>query len=131
MICRHSSHLTHRPSVRTFFSPEVSSSPDCRLNHVIRQLPVATTEYPATSSLVLSTGYRILVLDSPLRHHALLVRVFDLAHFGDSVGEFDNCRMSIPSGQDYVHHLGPLLQRFRHFDRVQHAIADRVIDLVE
>ena len=32
------SHFTHRPSVRTFFSPEVSSSPDCRLNQVIENL---------------------------------------------------------------------------------------------
>src|SRR5208282_1149771 len=35
MICRQLSHFTHRPSVRTFFSPEVSSSPDSRLNQAI------------------------------------------------------------------------------------------------
>src|SRR5580658_5583633 len=36
IICRQPSHFTHSPSVRTFFSPEVSNSPDCRLNQVIR-----------------------------------------------------------------------------------------------
>src|ERR1700680_5227344 len=36
MIWRQPSHFTHKPSVRTFFSPEVSSSPDSRLNQAIR-----------------------------------------------------------------------------------------------
>ena len=40
MICRQSSHFTHNPSVRTVFSPEVSSSPDCRLNQVIKNLGI-------------------------------------------------------------------------------------------
>src|ERR1041384_1399081 len=35
MIWRQLSHFTHSPSVRTFFSPEASSSPDCRLNQAI------------------------------------------------------------------------------------------------
>src|SRR5208337_623190 len=38
MICRQLSHFTHRPSVRTFFSPAASISPDCRLNQVIRAI---------------------------------------------------------------------------------------------
>src|SRR4029077_516495 len=33
------------------------------------------------------------VLDSPLRHHALLIGMFHLAHFGYSVSNFNNCRM--------------------------------------
>src|SRR5581483_10872368 len=32
IIWRQFSHFTHNPSVRTFFSPEVSNSPDCLLN---------------------------------------------------------------------------------------------------
>src|SRR5438477_2576451 len=35
MIWRHWSHFTHSPSVRTLFSPEVSSSPDCLLNQAM------------------------------------------------------------------------------------------------
>src|SRR5579864_4148251 len=35
MIWRQLSHFTHRPSVRTLRSPEVSSSPDWRLNHAM------------------------------------------------------------------------------------------------
>src|SRR5712692_9397347 len=67
MIWRQFSHFTHNPSVRTVFSPEVSSSPDCRLNQAMLVAGIS----------------RYSVLDSPLRHHALLVRVFDLTHFGD------------------------------------------------
>src|ERR1700745_2782237 len=35
MIWRQLSHFTHRPSVRTLRSPEVSSSPDWRLHHAM------------------------------------------------------------------------------------------------
>src|SRR5712671_5281255 len=35
-------------------------------------------------------GDQRLVFNSPLRHHALLVRVFDLAHFSYRVGKLDN-----------------------------------------
>src|SRR6202161_2789263 len=39
IICRQPSHFTHNPSVRTVFRPEVSSSPDSRLNQAISQHP--------------------------------------------------------------------------------------------
>ena len=39
MIWRQLSHFTHNPSVRIFFSPEASRSPDCRLNQAIRIWP--------------------------------------------------------------------------------------------
>src|SRR6202043_4224225 len=35
IIWRQVSHFTHRPSVRTLRSPEVSNSPDWRLNHAM------------------------------------------------------------------------------------------------
>src|SRR5215467_10280686 len=35
MIWRQLSHFTHNPSVRIFFSPEGSTSPDCRLNQAM------------------------------------------------------------------------------------------------
>src|SRR5271155_915334 len=59
IICRQFSHLTHNPSVRTVFSPEVFSSPDSRLNQAIK---VASTEYPEnnpslTMYWVLGTQY--------------------------------------------------------------------------
>ncbi len=40
MICRHPSHFTHNPSVRTVFAPEVSNSPDSRLNQAIKGLVI-------------------------------------------------------------------------------------------
>src|SRR5271157_5264401 len=49
IIWRQLSHFTHRPSVRTFFSPDVSSSPDCRLNQVIKK-PSAISPQPAVKT---------------------------------------------------------------------------------
>src|SRR6185369_7471625 len=42
IILRQPSHFTHRPSVRTFFSPVASIAPDSRLNQLIRFLVVGT-----------------------------------------------------------------------------------------
>src|SRR5256885_16149898 len=102
MICRQLSHFTQRPSVRTFFSPEVSSSPDWRLNQAIEVLKLSNLvigkfqiqlpNYPITQS----------VFDSSLRHDALFVGVLYLAHFSHGIGEIDNCRMCVPSRQDNV-----------------------------
>ena len=63
MIWRQFSHFTHKPSVRTFFSPEVSNSPDSRLNQAIKT--VVSTLYSVLSSnpmprKQLGTEYRVL-----------------------------------------------------------------------
>src|SRR5947199_8231334 len=65
MICRQLSHFTQRPSVRTFFSPEVSSSPDWRLNQaievlklsnlVIGKFQIQSPNYPITQSVFYSS----------------------------------------------------------------------------
>ena len=54
-----------------------------------------------------------------------------LAHFSHGIGEFDDCRMCVPSGQNDVHHLRLPLQRLHHFRRIQHTVADGVIDFVQ
>src|SRR3954471_4518610 len=95
MICRHCSHFTQSPSVLTFFSPEVSSSCGCRLNHVIA-VPIF---WPWIDDASAS-----LVLDAPLRHDALLIGMFYFAHLGHRVGQISNCGVCIPPRQDYVHH---------------------------
>src|SRR5271165_2458030 len=65
MICRQPSHFTHKPSVRTFFSPEVSSSPDSRLNQAIRTVASTESRVPSKPSRgfsqysVLATQYSI------------------------------------------------------------------------
>src|SRR5208282_743961 len=125
IIWRQPSHFTHSPSVRTLFSPEVSNSPDCRLNQAIRE--VVSGQWSVVSGGLywpLITDHRPLVFDSSLRHHAFLVGVLYLPHFRHRIGQFDNCRMRVPSGQDHVHHLRLLFQRLHHFRRVQHAVAD-------
>src|SRR5208282_3213057 len=57
MICRQFSHFTHNPSVRTVFLPELSRSPDSRLNHAIK---VASTEYPVPRNKLVLTRYWVL-----------------------------------------------------------------------
>src|ERR1700686_770543 len=79
IIWWHSSHFTHSPSVRTLFSPEVSNSPDCRLNQVIR----SSSQFSAKPAL-LRTDVE-LVFNSSLRHHAFLVSMLYLAHFGHGI----------------------------------------------
>src|SRR6266571_634273 len=67
------------------------------------------------------------ILNSSLRHHALLVGMLYLAHFGDGVRKFNNCRMSVAPRQDNMHHFWLLLQPLGHLGRIEHAVADRVI----
>src|SRR6202044_3004917 len=50
IICRQFSHFTHRPSVFTFFSPEVSSSPDSRLNQAIISYESRVLSFALTAS---------------------------------------------------------------------------------
>src|SRR5438067_13632963 len=71
------------------------------------------------------------ILNSSLRHHALLVGMLYLAHFGHRVCQLDNCRMRIPPRQDHMHHIRLLFQTFHHFGRIEHPIANRVIYLIQ
>src|ERR1039458_4410312 len=50
--------------------------------------------------------WRDLELDAALGEDAFLVGVFDFAHFGDGVGEFDEDGVGIAAGKDNVGHLG-------------------------
>ena len=86
MIERQESHLIHKPSVRTRRSSmgvELSIRFLSRLNQAM------------------------LVVDSPLREDSFRVRMLDLAHFGDEIGQLDELRMRVASGADHVHALGP------------------------
>src|ERR1700730_18261152 len=141
MICRQVSHFTHSPSVRTLRSPEVSSSPDCRLNQVIavvrpQPLVIGWGVESGSKLRVGGNGQRRTtnndsVLDSPLRHHALFIGMLYLAHFGDGVSKCDNCRMGVPPGQDNVHHFGFALQSLGQLRRIEHPVTDGVIDFVQ
>src|ERR1700733_11432826 len=110
MIERQESHLIHKPSVRTRRSSmgvELSIRFLSRLNQAM------------------------LVVDSPLREDSFRVRMLDLAHFGDEIGQLDELRMRVASGANHVHALGPPGQRFDDFLRIQHFIRNYVIDLIE
>src|SRR5271165_799921 len=134
IICRQLSHFTHKPSVRTVFLPEVSTSPDSRLNQAIgavlsSRLPVLGNSLPAIFSV--RTRNRELVFDPSLGHHAFLVSVLYLAHFGHGVGGLDNCGVCVPPRQDDMHHFRFPLQALYDSCRSQHAVTDRIIDLVQ
>src|ERR1700728_915645 len=131
MICRQFSHFTHNPSVRTVFSPDELSSPDSRLNEAISQFLVPSNQYRVKPPFFSVLDTRYLVLYAPLRHYAFFVRVFHLPHLRYRVGGLDNCGMRVPSRQDDMHHLRFLLQALHYFHRIQHAVADGVIDLIQ
>src|SRR5436309_7464297 len=71
------------------------------------------------------------ILNSSLRHHALLVGMLHLAHFGDGIRKFNNCRMSVAPRQDHMHHFWLLLQPLGHLGRIEHPVADRVIYFIQ
>src|SRR5437867_2037153 len=64
------------------------------------------------------------ILNSSLRHHALLVGMLYLAHFGDGIRKFNNCRMSVAPRQDHMHHFWLLLQPLGHLGRIEHPLPD-------
>src|ERR1700692_1293261 len=87
IIWWHSSHFTHSPSVRTLFSPEVSNSPDCRLNQVIR----SSSQFSAKPAL-LRTENRELPLRTSIRFLSAPSR---LSHKRASLGAFQSrCRQA-------------------------------------
>src|SRR5712664_222261 len=75
IIWRQLSHFTHKPSVRTFFSPEVSSSPASRLNQAIKAVLSSQFSVSGAGRLLRTENRELkLVLYPSLCHHALLVR---------------------------------------------------------
>ena len=105
------SHLTHRPSVRTRRSSGgVVCSIDflSRLNQAIVSVSATIAEESAGRRVSLHLNLDAvearspLVVDASLGQNALCVGVFDLAHLGDQVGEFDERGMSVAAGADHV-----------------------------
>src|ERR1039458_6289095 len=97
-------------------------------------MPYVSCEY-----LVPSTGptqrrflaARYSVLDPPLRQNAFFVGVLHLPHLRHCVCGLDNCGVCVSPRQDDVHHFRFPLQALHHFRRVEHAIADRIVDLIQ
>src|SRR5438270_7925629 len=143
MTWRQSSHLTHRPSVRTRFSAVASISLFSRLNQDIGKLPVAGGQLPvihfetrlyrtlriamiAIITTIISNNAGVLtnirfapsIFDPALREHALFVGMLHLLHLGDRVGDLDDGRMRIASGQYYMYLFGFGLQCCHHLGRV-------------
>src|SRR3984885_10465637 len=57
--------------------------------------------------------------------------MLDLAHLRDEIGELDEFGMRGAPRPNHMDSLGPRRQRRRHFPRIQHFIADHVIDLIK
>ncbi len=60
-----------------------------------------------------------------------LIGMLHFAHLRDGVGNFHQRGVRIAAGQDHVNHLRAVAQGLGDFGWVEHAIADRVVDLVE
>src|SRR5579883_2705058 len=76
---------------------------------------------PAAASIVYPT----------LRQNALRVRMLHFLHLGDQIRQFQQLRMRVPPRTDHVNALGPVPQGLHHRLRVEHLVANRVIDFVE
>src|SRR5271156_1840871 len=74
---------------------------------------------------------RTLIVNSPLRQNSFGVRMLDFAHFGDEVGSFDEFGVRVTSGTNYMDAFGTRDERFDHAIRVEHLVADHVINFVE
>src|SRR5580692_9947285 len=57
--------------------------------------------------------------------------MFYLAHFCNRISDLDNCRVRVTARQDDVHHPGLLLKTLHHPGRIEHAVTDGVVNLVE
>ena len=57
--------------------------------------------------------------------------MFDFAHLGDGVGEFDEEGVGVAAGEDDVGHLGLAAEDFGDGFGGEHLVADGVVDLVE
>ena len=97
-----------------FFAPTPANSFDSLLNHAKDGL-----------------AQPFLILNAALRQDAFFIGVLNLLHFGDRIGQFNDCRMRVAARQDYVNQLGFTLQRLRHLRRIEHAIADGVVDFIQ
>ena len=71
------------------------------------------------------------VLDALLRRDALVVGVLDLAHLRDRVGDIDDLRRAIATGDDDVDIVGSVAQRFHDIGGVDPAPRAQVSELVE
>src|SRR5947199_5325435 len=72
-----------------------------------------------------------LIINPPLSQYTLGVRVFHLAHLRNQVGHLDQLGMSVAAGANHVDAFWPALERFHNLVRVEHFVADGVIDFVE
>src|SRR3989441_10242683 len=74
---------------------------------------------------------RCSIVNASLGQNPLRIRVLDLAHLGDQVRQFHQLGMGIAAGADHVHALGTFGQGLDHFFRVEHTVADDVVDFIE
>src|SRR5229473_6623289 len=133
-IVRQDSHFTHKPSVRTRRSSGgVGCSIDflSRLNQAMRSFQRSVFRCSFRRFPSSSPKSRASVIDSPLRQYTLRIRVFHLAHLRHQVRQFHQLGMRIPARADNVHALRPLPQRLHHLVRVQHLVADGVVDFIQ
>src|SRR5690242_4156666 len=75
-------------------------------------------------------GHALIVYPA-LGENAFRVWMLHLAHFGYEVGKLDDFRMRVAAGADYVEALRTPRKFRGHLFRIEHLVADHVVDLVE
>ena len=78
-----------------------------------------------------AAGQLRLIVYTTLGQNALCVRVFDLFHLGDEVGQLDQFGMSVSAGADHVNVFGAGAEALDDLVGIEHFVADDVVDLVE
>src|ERR1039458_10127813 len=71
------------------------------------------------------------IFDAALREDAFLVGVLHFAHFRYGIGQLHEKGVGVAPGQDDVHHLRLALQRLGDISRIEHPVADGVINFVQ
>src|SRR5882762_4484121 len=83
-----------------------------------------------TGSVTSPLGTRSIVYTT-LGKNALGVGMFHFFHFGDQVGELNQLGVSVAASADDVNTFGTGAERFDNHVRLQHFVADDVVDFVE
>src|SRR3989441_3772785 len=74
---------------------------------------------------------RCSIVNASLGQNTLRIRGLDLAPLGNQVRQFHQLGIGIAAGADHVHALGTFGQGLDHFFRVEHTVADDVVDFIE
>src|SRR5580698_3633365 len=78
-----------------------------------------------------AAGQLRLIVYTTLGQNALCVRVFDLFHLCNEVGQLDQFGMGVSTGTDHVYVLGTSAKTLNDLVGIEHLVTNDVVDFVE